>query len=166
MYYFRNVEFNVYQENHAYNLRICCALQLHFSISPCSLGLLTCISTMAFMSWCQFTQWGRVMYICISKLTIIGSDNDFLPSWRQAIIWTNAWILLNRTLGTNLNETISKIHTFSFKKMHLKMLSGKCQPFCLGLNVSSNTEEYWYMSPRNPWKSLSTFYILWLLLSL
>ena len=118
------------------------------------------------MSWCQLTQWGRVMYICISKLTIIGSDNDFSSSWRQAIIWTNAWILLIRILGANLNEVLSKIYTFSFKKMHLKMLSGKCQPFCLSLNVLSNTEEYWYMSPRNPWKSLSTYYILRLLISL
>ena len=34
------------------------------------------------------------MYISINKLTIIGSDNGLLPSQRQAIIWTNAGILL------------------------------------------------------------------------
>ena len=28
-----------------------------------------------------------------------------------------------------------EIHTISFKKMHLKMSSGKWQPFCLSLNV-------------------------------
>ena len=28
-------------------------------------------------------------------------------------------------LGTNFNEILIKIHTFSFKKMHLKMSSGK-----------------------------------------
>ena len=27
------------------------------------------------------------------------------------------------------------IHTFSFKKIHLKMSSGKYRPFCFGLNV-------------------------------
>ena len=27
------------------------------------------------------------------------------------------------------------IHTFSFKKMHLKQLSAKWRPFCLSLNV-------------------------------
>ena len=54
---------------------------------------------------------------------------------RQAIIWTNAGILLIRTLGTNFSEILSEIHAFSFKKMHLKMSSAKWRPFCLGLNV-------------------------------
>ena len=39
-------------------------------------------------------------------------------------------------LGTNLSEILSEIHTFSLKKMHLKMSSAKWRPFCLGLNVS------------------------------
>ena len=30
-----------------------------------------------------------------------------------------------------------EIQTFWFKKMHLKTLSGKWRPFCLGLNVLS-----------------------------
>ena len=34
--------------------------------------------------------WGRVTYICVSKLTIIGSDNGLSPGRRQAIIWTSA----------------------------------------------------------------------------
>ena len=46
------------------------------------------------------THWGRVTHICVSKLTIIGSDNGLSPGRRQAIIWTNAGILLTRTLGT------------------------------------------------------------------
>ena len=54
--------------------------------------------------------------------------------WRQAIIWTNAGILSIGPLGTNVSETLIEIHTFSFKKMHLKMSSGKWRPFCLGLN--------------------------------
>ena len=53
----------------------------------------------------------------------------------QAIIWTNAGILLIRTSGTKFNEILSEIRTFLFKKMHLKMSSGKCRPFCLSLNV-------------------------------
>ena len=74
-------------------------------------------------------------HICVGKLTIIGSDNRLSPGRRQAIIRTNAGILLIGTLGTNLSEILSEIHTFSFKKMHLKMSSGKYRPFCLGLNV-------------------------------
>ena len=33
-------------------------------------------------------------YICVGDLTTIGSDNGLSPGRRQAIIWTNAWILL------------------------------------------------------------------------
>ena len=83
----------------------------------------------------DLTHWGRVTHIPFSKLTIIGSDNGLSPGRRQAIIWTNAGILLIRNLGTNFSKILSKIYTFSFKKIHLKMLSGKWRPFCLGLNV-------------------------------
>ena len=48
----------------------------------------------------ELTHWGQVMHICISKLTIIGSDNGLSPGQRQAIIWTYAGILSIRTLGT------------------------------------------------------------------
>ena len=57
-------------------------------------------------------------HICISELPIIGSDNGLSPGRRQAIIWTNAGILLNRILGINFSEILSEIHIFSFKKMH------------------------------------------------
>ena len=50
------------------------------------------------------THWGPVMHICISKITIIGSDNGLSPGWCQAIIWTNAGILLFGPLVTNFNE--------------------------------------------------------------
>ena len=81
------------------------------------------------------THWGRVTHICVSKLTIIGSDNGLLPGWRQAIIWTNAGVLLIGPLWTNFSEILIKILTFSFKKMRLKVSSVKWRPFCLGLNV-------------------------------
>ena len=87
------------------------------------------------MWYCVLTHWGRVTHICISKLTIIGSDNGLSPHRRQAIIWTNAGILLIGPLGTNFSEILFKIHAFSFKKIHWKMSSGKWWPFCLGLNV-------------------------------
>ena len=81
------------------------------------------------------THWGWVTHICVSELTIIVSDYGLSPGWHQAIIWTNAWILLIGPLGTNFSEILIEIHTFSFKKVHFKMSSGKCWPFCLGLNV-------------------------------
>ena len=75
------------------------------------------------------THWGRVTQICVGKLTIIGSDNGLLPEWRQAIIGTNAGILLIGPSGTNFSEILVEIQTFSLKKMHLKMLSAKWRPF-------------------------------------
>ena len=81
------------------------------------------------------THWGRVTQICVSKLTIIGSDNGLSPGRRQAIIWTNAGILLIRPLGTNFNEILVEILTFLFMKMRLKVSFAKWRPFCLGFNV-------------------------------
>ena len=64
----------------------------------------------------------------LKKTTIIGLDNGLSPGRRQAIIWTNAGILLIGPLGTNVSEILIIIHKFSFKKIHLKMSSGKWRP--------------------------------------
>ena len=81
------------------------------------------------------THWGRVTHICVSNPTIIGPDNGLSPGRRQAIIWTNAGVLLIRTMGTHFSETLIEIIMFSFQKMRLKVSSWKWRPFCLGLNV-------------------------------
>ena len=96
----------------------------------------------ASLSLNELTHWGRVTHICVSKLTIIGSDNGLSPGRRLAIIWTNAGILLIRILGTNFSEILSKINAFAFKKIHLKMSSAKWRPFCLRLNVLTLTHRY------------------------
>ena len=81
------------------------------------------------------TQWGRMTHVCVGNLTTIGSDNGLSPGRRQAITWANVGILLIGPIGTNFNKMLFEIHTFSFKKIHLKLSSGKWQPFCLGLNM-------------------------------
>ena len=68
-------------------------------------------------------------HICVGNLIIIGSDNGLSPGRRQAIIWTNVRILLIGPLRTNFSEILSETHSFSFKKMHLKMSSAKWCPF-------------------------------------
>ena len=84
----------------------------------------------------DLTHWGWVtMHICIGRLTIIGSDNGLSPGQGQAIIWTNAGILLIEPSGTNFSELLKEFQTFSLKKIHLKMLSAKYYPFRLGLSV-------------------------------
>ena len=67
------------------------------------------------------THWGRVVHMCISKLTIIGSDNGLSPGQDQSIIGTNAGILLIRPMRINFSDILIEIYTFSFNKIHLKM---------------------------------------------
>ena len=56
------------------------------------------------------------------------------PCWCQAIIWTNAGMMLIRSIGTNFSEILIEIKTFPFKKKHLKVSPARWQPFCLGLS--------------------------------
>ena len=55
------------------------------------------------------THWGWVTHICISKLVTIGSDNCLSPDQHQAIIWTNAGILLIGPLRTNFSEIFENV---------------------------------------------------------
>ena len=103
----------------------------------------------------KLTQWGRATHICVGNLTIIGSYNGLSPGRRQAITWTNVGILLIGPLGTNFSEMLIEIHTFSFKKIYLKMSSGKWRPFYLGLNVLNARPRKWWMATRtHSWKDI------------
>ena len=84
-------------------------------------------------------------HICISTI-ISGSDNGLSPGRRQAIIWTNAEILLIAPLGINLNEIVIEINTFSLKKMHLKMSSWKWRQFCLTSMWSKKQGHGWVIT--------------------
>ena len=99
------------------------------------------------------TRWGRVTHICVGKLTNIGSDMGLSPGRREAIIWTNARILLIGPLETNFSEFLVVIHTFSFNKMHLKMSSAKWRLFGLGLNELIQSHPQGYIPRR--WCQLS-----------
>ena len=81
------------------------------------------------------TYWGRVKHICVSKLSIIGSDNGLSPDWRQAIIWTNAGKLLIGPIETNSNENlISKFKHFNsinaFENIVCEMAAILFRPQC------------------------------------
>ena len=91
---------------------------------------------LSYVTITYLTHWSSVVHICISKITIIGSDNGLSLGRRQAIIWTNVRILWIGSLGTNFSEILIEIFKFSLKKMHLKMSSGKWQPSCLNLTGS------------------------------
>ena len=75
---------------------------------------------MSFMCWQINHNWFR----------------QWLVAWTAPSHYLNqCWNIVNWTPGTNINEILLKIHTFSFKKIHFKMPSGKRRPFCLGLNL-------------------------------
>ena len=74
------------------------------------------------------THWGGVTHICVGNLTIISSDNELSPGQRQAIIWTNAGIVLT---GTNFREILIEIQTYWLKKIRF--------PFRLDLDVLENS---------------------------
>ena len=52
---------------------------------------------------------------------IIGSDNGLSLDRLQAIIRTNAGMVLIGPLETNFSEILIKNHIFSFNKIHLKI---------------------------------------------
>ena len=84
----------------------------------------------------SLTHWGRVTHICVSKPTTIGSDNGLSPGRRQAIMWTNAGILLIGPSGTNLSEISSEIYTFlteenAFENVVWKMAAILSRPQCV-----------------------------------
>ena len=65
----------------------------------------------------SLTHRGRVTHICVGEQTIIGSDNGLSPGRHQAIIWTNARILFDWTLGNKLQwNNFSKLIHFHPRK--------------------------------------------------
>ena len=80
-----------------------------------------------FMSWCHhdvwvylrtscLTHWGRLTYLCVGNLTIIGSDNSLAPVRCQDIIWIKASILSVRPWLICFSEILFKIQKFSFNQ--------------------------------------------------
>ena len=120
-------------------------LTLHKGVSSRSLMTMTMT-----IWWPRSGVWiyqivtGVTSVVGVPSTHLVGSDNGLSPGRRQAITRTNDGILLIGPLGTNFSEILSNIHTFSFKKMHLKTSSAKERPFCLGLNVLKLTPSCWW----------------------
>ena len=83
-------------------------------------------------TWCVIlTQWGRVTYICVSKLTNLGSDNALSPGRRQAMIWTNTGISIIGPLEKIFSEILIEIITSSYnasENVDCKMASISSRP--------------------------------------
>ena len=109
----------------------------HFLVSPYILLMVHKIN---------FTHWGRVTHICISKLTSIGSDNGLLPGQHQAMIWTNVRILLIWTLGTKFSEILKRnsyifIEENAFENVVWKMAAMLCQLQCVITSMTAVTQD-------------------------
>ena len=80
-----------------------------------------------------FIFWFKFHYDLLARVQLINSlrpsdayrhsDNGLSPGRCQAIIWTNAGILLIGPLGANFGEILIEILTFWFKNMRFKVSS-------------------------------------------
>ena len=75
-------------------------------------------------------------HICVSKLIIVGSENGLLPERHQAIICTNAEILLIGPVETTFIEILNeKRNSYMFIQENVfENVVWKVAPFCVGLN--------------------------------
>ena len=109
----------------------------------------------------HLTHWGRVVHICVSKLTIIGSDNGLSPGLRQAIIWTNAGILLiGQPKKNQWNSTWKSfifVHENSFENAVWEMAAIWCRCQCVKETLSPNIAILVYCLPLCPFLTLQAF---------
>ena len=69
---------------------------------------------------CLLSHWGRVTHICVSKLTIIGSDNDLSPGRRSSHYLNQCWNIVNWTLRNKLQWNLSRNSNIFFQKNALE----------------------------------------------
>ena len=100
------------------------------------------------------SHWSRVTHICVNKLTIIGPDNGLSPGRRQAIIWTNAGILLIGPLGTNFSEILI-IQENAFQNVVWKMAAILSRPQCV-MKIKTITVTIDSLHPPPPSKWATT----------
>ena len=99
-------------------------------------------------SWGHPINWLLIGYGNYSS--VYNLSYTLLNPWTErephTVIKTSTWSIsshyldqcgntVNELIGTNFSQISTTIHTFSFKKMHLKMSSVKWRLYCLSLNV-------------------------------
>ena len=81
------------------------------------------------------THWGQVTHICVSQLGHQWFIWCLIASPAPCHYMNQCWFNVSWTTGNNFQWISNQIQQFPFKKMRLKMSSGKCWSFCLNLNV-------------------------------
>ena len=88
------------------------------------------------------------MYTLVNQV-IFGSDNGLSPVRHQAIIWTNAGILLIRNLGTNFSEILN-IQENTFENVVCEMATILYRPKCANCSVwSQSNDTLWSVQNNN-----------------
>ena len=111
---------------------------------------------MVLLGHSELTHWGRVTHICVSKLTIIGSDKGLSPRRCQAIIWTNGGLSLIGPLGTKPSEILTFIQENAFERVVCELAAILSRPQCVNvsavlvqlpltnLHYSGGIEDVWF----------------------
>ena len=87
----------------------------------------------------HLTYWGRATHICVSKLTIIVQIT--MADKVQSHYLNKCWDIVNWNLTNKRQWKLNEIHTFLFKKMHVKMSYAKwrkCGPASIVLKLIVN----------------------------
>ena len=78
--------------------------------------ILECLFAIAMIIYAELFSIGRrqhkLGYLSIQNFSVKKIQWKIVSVRRQTIIWTNAGILLIRTLGTNFSEISGEIHSF------------------------------------------------------
>ena len=141
-----------------------CINKLYLRLLLVRLGWSVCYHALCCLSVCPtlvtaaLTHRGRVTYICVSKLTVTGEDNGNSPARHQAIIWTNAGILLigpKEKLQWNLNRNS---HIFiqenAFENVVWKLAATLSLPQYA--NISYGSRQSGALTLLIPWVSIFT----------
>ena len=91
----------------------------------------------------SLTHWGWVTHTCISKLTIIGSDNGLSPGRRQAIFWNQWWNSVDSSLRHKLQWNPKRnsfifIQVNAYENVVCEMASIFSRPQCVDTLVDTN----------------------------
>ena len=118
-------------------LSVCFLLIIFNGVALHSVGLRYIFVTLDSFEYTSFNSMRPSdAYICVSKLSLIGSDNGLWPGRCQVNIWTNAGILLIGTLGTKIQWNLNRnlyifIQENAFTNVVWKMVAILSRPQCV-----------------------------------
>ena len=83
------------------------------------------------VTW-PLTHWGRMTHICVSKLTITGSDNGLSSGRHQAIIWDIVnWNVVNKLQWNLKRNSYIFIQENAFENVVCEMAAILSRPQCV-----------------------------------